>query len=626
VSLNNAKKKGAMMRFLCFAWLLCLPSSAWALDFAGGEDSGATSITMSPLYLGSFPKVGFFAKIQQRGQVSPTIQKEDFFLFEDDVKIDDFSLVLQSEPAEVAMILDSSGSVKDFAGFIRQGAKSFFEQLYPQDSARIITFNNHVRVASPMTSDRAILAQAIDEIQVYGGTKLYDGVYKGLEGLDQGRRFAVVFTDGQDMKFPTDSTRFSTHSLEDVISLSRHKNIPIFGIGVGSSIDARVMEELCFLSGGKFFQSIDPGALPAIYKEISLWIRNRYLIAYSTPNREKNGFWHKVILKHKGSQERDQKRYRIPVSTQNMTRNSQKSSSVDGLEFEAVGDFLTLNLFEGTGVTIPGKGMGLGSSGMALHRRNGSLQVGSSMGFQFGNFAGISGVGQSVVIDGNQGLRINTGQGASRLRVNSTGGVLIDGPSGILRVSSEGVLIDLKAENSGNPAILRSVQGGLFTQYSNLVISNQDQRVYVKIGKFAGGQSSKIPRHTVAFADGSLYSPITVTSSKTGASSVEIPGITRVFQSDFAQTVLIPGAVKVHQGKRQQAVEVPGVRILQGKDGQSVNLGGISIETGKGGIKVKIPGLIDLDLGGNDESDEDDEEEDEDQDLDDDDAEWNVFD
>jgi len=259
------------------------------------------SIQMSPLYIGSFPKVAFYATIRLKDLSTHSPQKSDFLLYEDEQEILDFSLTLQKEPAEVAIILDASGSVKSFTQLIRNGAQRFVDQLLPGDKASIITFNNRVKLIQPMTADREELSRAIQGIQVYGGTRLYDGIHRGLKSLKEGRRFAVLFTDGQDMKYPTDTKRFSRRSLEEAIQLARKNNIPVFGIGVGDSIDSKVLNTLCSSSGGKFFESPEPGAIPAIYEEISSWIRNRYLVAYNSPKDQNHSEWRTVQMKEKNT-------------------------------------------------------------------------------------------------------------------------------------------------------------------------------------------------------------------------------------------------------------------------------------------------------------------------------------
>jgi|GEM_PF-1693257 VWFA-related protein len=583
--------------------------------------SSKISISMSPLYLGSFPNIGFYATINLQGNLATKVHREDFTLFEDDSEILDFSLTLQSEPAEVAMILDTSGSVKDFAHMIRKGAKGFFEQLAPQDRAMLVTFSNRVKIANPMTSDHSRLKESIDEMQVYGGTRLYDGVYTGLQNLKTGRRFAVVFTDGQDMKFPTDTKRFSRHSLEDVIDLAREKNIPIFGIGVGSGIDTSVMEAMCSRSGGKFFESIEPGSLPSIYSEISTWIRNRYLVAYTSPRSKSDGSWRRVLLQSNKGIARDQKRYRLASQTFNSKAIQSQASPPANEGLESLGDFVNLNLFESTGITISGDSVNVQTPGVSVKTSSANVQVAASGGLLQGSFVHISGGDQSVVVEEGGGVRIQSSGGTSRIRVDPNGTVLIASPTETLRVSSNGVLIGGGRAAARNSKVMRSVAGQSFVQHSNTIVSVSDQRVYVKVGELQKGTRIEIPQGTIAFEDGALYAPVRASMPTAGPISLEIPGMTRIFASGGTQTVEIPGSVRIHQGDGSQEVIVPGVRIHQGKDGQSINAGGVSIETGKGGVKIKIPGLGELDLGSPNSTDDEDDEED-----DDDDEDWNVFD
>lgn len=107
-----------------------------------------------------------------------------------------------SAPFNLVLLLDVSGSVEERLDFIRKAALAFIATVGPQDRVAIVSFRDDVQLISEFTTDRALLAKRIKDIQAGGSTALYDSVAYSLvhtlEPLRGERTAVVILSDGDD--------------------------------------------------------------------------------------------------------------------------------------------------------------------------------------------------------------------------------------------------------------------------------------------------------------------------------------------------------------------------------------------------------------------------------------------
>ena len=127
------------------------------------------------------------------------LKKEDFEVYEDKVKqlkIEDFKA--QSDlPLDIALLMDTSNSVKPKLKFQRDAAVSFLQTVLriQKDKALFLSFNSDVELQQDFTNRIDLLAKAIDKVKAYGETRLYDAVYSVCEEKmkgESGRRRVIV--------------------------------------------------------------------------------------------------------------------------------------------------------------------------------------------------------------------------------------------------------------------------------------------------------------------------------------------------------------------------------------------------------------------------------------------------
>ena len=134
------------------------------------------------------------------GLYIPDLRKEEFSVYEDDVKQNIAFFGTVNMPFHVILMLDTSASTEEKLRQIRQAALAFVEQLKSADRVKVISFDDQVRDLNEFTNDREQLKAAILKTHSGEGTKLYDAFDLALDSLRQipGRKAIVLFTDGVD--------------------------------------------------------------------------------------------------------------------------------------------------------------------------------------------------------------------------------------------------------------------------------------------------------------------------------------------------------------------------------------------------------------------------------------------
>ncbi|HWQ27554.1 MAG TPA: VWA domain-containing protein, partial [Dehalococcoidia bacterium] len=185
-------------------------------------------------------------------------------------------------PLGVVLTIDVSGSMAE-SGAIAQAkaaARSFIDQLAPQDTAKVISFADAVDIRNPFTSDHAALAAQVEALSAAGNTALYDAVRISAyvaAGADVPRHAVVLLSDGQDFGGRSQSSR------AEALDSARAAGVPFFVIGLGGEIDRPFLEELASVTRGRFFPA-ETSDLPGVYGYISTLLRSQYELTIRLPD------------------------------------------------------------------------------------------------------------------------------------------------------------------------------------------------------------------------------------------------------------------------------------------------------------------------------------------------------
>ncbi|HIP70818.1 MAG TPA: VWA domain-containing protein, partial [Anaerolineae bacterium] len=151
-------------------------------------------------------------------------------------------------PVYIALIIDTSGSMQNVIGDVRQAAISAIDSAPPTAYFSVIQFNETSEVAQDFTNDPGRVKNAIAGLDSIPnkGTCLYDTLYDAVDLLEAQiqdqpyRRAIILFTDGKDQLRVGDDAPCSRFTYDDVINAARPSGIsnpltPIHTIGLADA-------------------------------------------------------------------------------------------------------------------------------------------------------------------------------------------------------------------------------------------------------------------------------------------------------------------------------------------------------------------------------------------------------
>lgn len=196
-------------------------------------------------------------------------------------------------PLTTLLVMDVSGSMLQ-AGKLassKAAARAYIEQMRPGDQAGLMTFNSEVRYVQPLTSDLAVLKTAIDKLDAYEDTAMYDALAQGTQVLKDvpGRKAIIVLTDGMD--------NISKNTPDQVIEGIGPIGLSISTIGLGdpkktginSGLDEKGLRAFSERAGGIYSYANDPATLQGLYQLYARALQSEYRIVYTSPSTLRDG-------------------------------------------------------------------------------------------------------------------------------------------------------------------------------------------------------------------------------------------------------------------------------------------------------------------------------------------------
>lgn len=177
--------------------------------------------------------------------------------------------------ADVSFVIDESNSMEDYSKgtpndpnrYRVTAAKELIDALLEGDRAAVIGFSDTARRKINLTGDLVAAKEAVDTIVGNaGGTALYTGLTESIDELianiEEGRvPFIVALTDGED-------SSSNEAAYNEIISKAKINRIPIFTIGLGSSVNTALLVRLAQETGGDYFRISAAEDLPNAFKRI----------------------------------------------------------------------------------------------------------------------------------------------------------------------------------------------------------------------------------------------------------------------------------------------------------------------------------------------------------------------
>jgi Ca-activated chloride channel homolog len=179
----------------------------------------------------------------------------------------------EKKPADIALVLDTSGSMQDESKMpnAKAGAKQLVSLLSDKDEFSLISFNNAPSWATtdqPLVASRKPSVDAIESLFPDGQTALYDAIDAAYAHLQRRPadhiRAIVVLTDGEDNR----STVLLSELLSRIRSDAEIHTIRIYTIAYGSDAKRDVLAQIANATQGKAYDG-NPQNIVEVFRDIS---------------------------------------------------------------------------------------------------------------------------------------------------------------------------------------------------------------------------------------------------------------------------------------------------------------------------------------------------------------------
>jgi Ca-activated chloride channel homolog len=239
------------------------------------------------------------------GRIMSDLRLEDFRVYEDNVLQELASFSQDELPLAVAIVVDHSGSVSPYISELRRVATQALDNLKPEDQVCLFSFAADVQRLVDLTTDRQLIASAIDRIHAGGGTDIMDALYNTVRYLANAapdrRHVVILVSDNQQ----TVNSRVSEH---EVISTAQEKDTVIYSLktsgsplALGAQLPSLILgdsiNKVAKETGGEVIKVANVGSLNNALASVISHLRTRYSLGYYPSGTSQSGAFHAIAVR-----------------------------------------------------------------------------------------------------------------------------------------------------------------------------------------------------------------------------------------------------------------------------------------------------------------------------------------
>jgi VWFA-related protein len=313
-----------------------------------------------PGYSTTVKVVNLFATVRNKqGQVVKDLTQDDFLLDEDGHPQTIRYFARETDlPLTLGLLVDTSGSQRTVLPEERTASYRFLEKVMREDkdTAFVIHFDFEVELLQDLTSSRATLRKALDQLEIGqqrrqpsqpgqdpqggggypgggypggggrgrggrgrggragGGTNLYDAVFLGADEImrkQKGRKALIILSDGVDTgsKLSLSAAVESAQRADTLVysilfedpnsygGLGGFGRLGRGGIGGMDEPDGKkVLQQISRETGGRFFEVSKRLPIDKVYEQLEEELRSQYSIGYTPDTKETAGDFRRIHL------------------------------------------------------------------------------------------------------------------------------------------------------------------------------------------------------------------------------------------------------------------------------------------------------------------------------------------
>lgn len=243
------------------------------------------------------------------GRYVTNLKKDDFQIYENGVEQELAVFEPSEKPFTVLLLLDVSGSMKDYLGDLARAANAFVSKLRPDDALMVVAFSDQVNTLTESTKIRDFNGGIkLKSKAREGDTIIYDAVNQALRKMKKirGRKAIVLFSDGVGVGIATAkgtlrdaeeqealiyTIKFGTHSDDPPSYVSKKYYFKRI-----EEIEG-YMRDLALKTGGRNYQMKDIADLGTTFSEVADELGRQYSLGYYPKAEGKKGERRQINVK-----------------------------------------------------------------------------------------------------------------------------------------------------------------------------------------------------------------------------------------------------------------------------------------------------------------------------------------
>jgi VWFA-related protein len=230
-------------------------------------------------------RVIYVSVVDRDGAPSLDLTAKDFIVREDGQAREVLRVSRDSDPLQVALLVDNSTSMRNQLSTLRKSVAAFVDATREDAQIALITLAERPTIAVGYTTDRATLRKAIDNLFAYeAGNYLLDGIAETAQGLAKRTMWrstlAVLTGLGPELSYRqyTEVLRFFRESGASLHVLQ-------LGMGLGGQGREIVLNRGTSETGGRYEQVLSITGLEMKARQLATEISNQYRVTYARPER-----------------------------------------------------------------------------------------------------------------------------------------------------------------------------------------------------------------------------------------------------------------------------------------------------------------------------------------------------
>jgi VWFA-related protein len=247
-----------------------------------------------------------FSVVDRNGKFVPNLTARDFLVEEDGRRQEIRNFARENElPLTLGLLVDTSPSVRPVFDEEKTTAIRFLESIVrSKDLALVIGFDRSVTLVQDFTENTKLLKRAIDDLEIGGGTSLYDAIYLVSEEKlrdEAGRKAIIVISDGEDTtsKVKLTEALIASHQSDTVIYAISNSTRGGFFSGRrrgGFGGDVGTLRRFTDETGGTTFVVSNENSFKRIFDQIAQELRTQYSLAYVSTNTARDGRFRQIRI------------------------------------------------------------------------------------------------------------------------------------------------------------------------------------------------------------------------------------------------------------------------------------------------------------------------------------------